>query len=196
MRSRSWNSALTLAVLLVAIRSQALHAGSKRPAARAPEATVAKWDADATNESVQGARDVAVDRAKERVVFFLNHQHPPLDWSGRDDYVDKHIRDGSWVKNQLEEDVEAQGHDYKKVSLLVGLTSTDYEAMVRLDREARAQKRQVVLAKGLGGLVLLLTILTGLFRLNGATKKNGSASVRVAVVGLLGMLIAGGWLLA
>jgi hypothetical protein len=184
MRPRSWTSALTVAVLLLACRSQALHAAKRPPAPKVPEPSIVDpWVTDGMSESVKDARDVAVDRAKERVLFFLSNQRPPLNWPGRDDYVDRHIREGAWVKAEEETPVETQDRQLQKVKLKVALTSSDYRAMVKLDREARAQQRQVVLVKGLAGVVVLLAVLAGFFRLNGTTKRASARSAQSSFSG-------------
>jgi hypothetical protein len=195
MRYGSWMKLATLGLLLVTLRGQALQAGPHKNRPPVVEDPFVTWDVDASYENTVDARDLALDQAKERILLFLSRQRPPLEWAGRTAYVDKQLREGNWVRGEQEVDVSSQEHQLKKMKLHIGLSAADYQAMVRLDREARAQDRQLLLVKGLGGSVLVLLILAGFFHVS-AAKGSASRGMRVATVGLIVAVAAGCWFLA
>jgi hypothetical protein len=69
----------------------------------------------------------------------------------------------------------------------------DRNEFLRKDRDHRVVQRQIYLGKILAGLVVFLTAVAGYFRLDEATKGYYSGWLRLAALGLVGIVGAGIW---
>jgi hypothetical protein len=82
----------------------------------------------------------------------------------------------------------------KRVIMTVELRPNNVRDLDRLARQGVMQERQSVLVRVLIGLVVLLTLVTGYFRLEEATRGFYTGLLRVAVVGILTLTMFGLWM--
>jgi hypothetical protein len=139
----------------------------------------------------------ALGRAVAEVNDYLVRQNPRLRWRATEDF----LRDSGLVMGrQVEGVVKIVDEPELQVRLAVEVGEPQYQQILRQDRKyqeeqrkLRAQQRkqqvlqrQLLLGKGLAGLIALLAAVAGYLRLDEMTKGYYTNWLRVAAVGFVG----------
>jgi hypothetical protein len=146
------------------------------------------WKVTGYGKTIQDAEQDALEKAHKEVVDYLSTLNPPVEWQPSVDYVNRNL-----VKQREEEGPEqrAIGPVYK-MTLTVDVGSRQ-EDILKQDRHHRMEMRQLLLAKVLGGLVVVLAVVALYFRLEEYTKGYYTTWLRLIGLGLIALTGAGVW---
>jgi hypothetical protein len=187
-------SLLAVVVLVASLRGRSFHPGPRPPHAF-EGAPVAADNGPKPMQPVVGygrkledAEQDALEKAHKEVLDYLASQNPPVQWQPSPEYVSRNL-----VKHREEEGPEQReiGPVYK-VTLTVDVGS-HLQDILKHDRHHRMEVRQLLLAKVLGGLVVLFAIAALYFRLEEYTKGYYTLWLRLAALGLAAVTGAGVW---
>ena len=79
------------------------------------------------------------------------------------------------------------------IILRIGISSKDWQSLLREDRQVRSESRMLLLTKFLVGIVALLGAVAGYLRLEEMTKGYYTAWLRLAAIGFVSAVGAGIW---
>ena len=188
MRRGSWTRLIVCTVILLGLRGQVSSADPKHPVTLPRPAMDERYlvvEAEGKFESEEGAREIALDAAREKLLDLLQRQHPALDWPGEAEYVNNHLREKQWFVQDLPgEDLSSTSQKLFKARVRVEVKMSDYQEMLRLDRRWRTENRQILLAKTLPGLVIILGGVAGYFRVRRAPRDGASSKGFMRLAGL------------
>jgi len=136
----------------------------------------------------------AVGKAQVIIVKHLRRLEPPVEWTPPGSF----IRDRLLGKPQHEEakDETVEGVHVECWSWPLAINSKTWQAIQEADRKERVERRMILLAKLLAGLVALLGVVAGYVRLDEYTKGYYTGWLRAGALGALAVVGAGLWLLA
>jgi hypothetical protein len=131
-------------------------------------------------ETVTDAEQDAYDKAYDKALAYLHETMPGLQWKPSRKYVQEH-----WVKDLRHEPskeitVLGKPQTTQQVSVHVEVTTKDRADIVKQDRHYRVEDRLFLLAKVLGGLVLLLSTIATYIRLDEYSKGFYTGWLRLA----------------
>jgi hypothetical protein len=159
------------------------------------------WEVKGWGRNREEAEEDALKRAHPLVVAHLRRQERPLTWTPSVRYIRDHLVSGPPTRHKDDDEhVGGIDADTECWSLAVELTPARYQAMIRqdrayqarqrtADREGRAERRIVLAAKVMAGLLIVLVALTGFLRLD---DRAGGAYTRRLGSGLRCLLSAPG----
>ncbi len=154
------------------------------------------WTVEGSWPNHDGAMKDALQHAQAKVIAYLRSQNPPVLWTPSIEYVQSRLIKKPWkeeIKNAVvAEKTEAMHY----IRLEVEISPKDHADMLRLAREERVHERMFFLGKILAGVVVLLLGVAGYLRLDEQTKGYYTGWLRLATVGLLGVALAGLFLIA
>jgi hypothetical protein len=187
-------SLLGVVVLVASLRGRSFHPAPPPPhafegaAAAADSPKAAPWKVVGYGRKIEDAEQDALEKAHKEVTDYLAGQNPPVEWRPSSEYVSRNL-----VKHREEEGPEQReiGPVYK-VTLTVDVGS-HLQDIMKHDRHHRMEVRQLLLAKVLGGLVVLFAIAALYFRLEEYTKGYYTLSLRLAALVLAALTGAGVW---
>jgi hypothetical protein len=163
---------------------------ANKTAANTSSPVLESWEVTGYDDKKEVAEQLALEEARGQVVAFLASQSHPLEWKPDLDYVRHNL-----VTGNKQEPTGDPLFGKEKVTLTVAVTQKTFEDMQREDKKLRIEKRQVLLARILAGLLAGLIAVTFYFRLDDATKGYYTTLLRVASVALVATVGAGVWLL-
>jgi hypothetical protein len=140
------------------------------------------------------ARQNALEQAAEDVETWLGKRG--IKWTAGTEVLRDYVRRSNMVTSNgppTDEELKDAGK-VKRVIMTVELRPNNVRDLDRLARQGVMQERQSVLVRVLIGLVVLLTLVTGYFRLEEATRGFYTGLLRVAVVGILTLTAFGLWI--
>lgn len=200
MRRGIWTRLLLLAFLQFGLREQLSWAGPKAPGGpKAVPVVMTKLlppiEAEGKHINAEGARENALDDARDKILAILEHQSPSLRWPGMEEYVNEHIRNKSWQVEDLPS-LEVISNSPQKLVIArvrVEMKLTDYQEMLALDRQYRAEHRQIWLARLLPGLVIILAGVAGFCRVRRVPRDSSAVkgSAKLISVAVLAALAVG-----
>jgi hypothetical protein len=204
MCSKWWLILLAVVILGVNVRNSTTEASGR---ARAPKKqTPAKARTVDPDENVvdgfgttaTAAKERALVHAQERVERLLQDRYRETNWKPPEELLATDFLTQCRVVQPLGEPKLAPGLGDEKAMVArykVELTRDYLQAVQRVAREQRVQERHLILARVLGGLVVLLLVAAGYLRLEDMTRGYATTMLRVAAFSLVA--IAGGalWLI-
>lgn len=129
----------------------------------------------------------AVDKAHDKILIALSRQMPNLQWLPSQKYVGTNlVKDPQYLPS---EDRPGLG-TVRKVRLRVEVTAEEKSKILQMDRRYRVEQRMLLVAKGLGVLVLLLAAVAAYIRLDEFSK--GYYTLWLRLAGLLAAVVAVG----
>jgi hypothetical protein len=189
-----------LSLLLVGLSAPAALAGREDRPTRKPElvkesqSTSLKIEGD-WQSSREAAWEDALVKAQEQVYFHLRQRYPSMTWTPDLKYIDRRLVKDRKEEEEQREVIPGERGTARRLVLQVKVTPDDYRDMVNQDRQEKVKARMLLLGKLLLGIVLILGLVAGYFRLDEATKGYHTGLLRLAAVTLLGVAGAVLWIL-
>ncbi len=200
---------VTLTAISLTVRTGATQwcqAGKPRPRpapVQVEEGKSASWDVKGYGRSREEAEQDALEKARSKVTAYLRRQEPPLFWSPTAAYVRDHLADTARMEKLDDVDIGEPPAPVVKVQcwrLPVIVTPARYLQMVRenrddlarqqkVERDARAVERMLLLGKVMGGILALLVGVGGYIRLDDWTKGVYTSCLGVGLGGVVGVVI-------
>jgi hypothetical protein len=187
-------SLLAVVVLVASLNGHSPHPGARPPQAveQAPAAENAPktlpWKVTGYGRKIEEAEQDALEKAHKEVLDYLAGLNPPVEWRPSLDYVNRNL-----VRQREEEGPEQREiGPVSKMTLTVDVGS-HLQDILKHDRHHRMEVRQLLMAKVLGGLVVLLAVVALYFRLEEYTKGYYTTWLRLTALGLLALTGAGVW---
>ncbi len=170
--------------------------------AAAPRGQNPTWEVKRYGETAEDARDLAFTAACDEVASYFRRCVPALgDWApAQQTLLDKNVIsliDAPQLK-QIEkpQPERPEGREAFEARVKVEITPKSLEELSREARHDRMGERQAQLARLLAGAVALLLVVTGYLRLEDATRGYYTTLLRLAALGVVGLIGAGLWFLA
>jgi hypothetical protein len=204
MCSKWWLILLAVVILGVNVRNSTTEAsGRARTPKKQPPAKPRTVDPDENivdgfGTTATAAKERAMVHAQERVERMLQERYRETSWKPPEELLATDFLTQHRVVQPLGEPKPAPGLGDEKALVArykVELTRDYLQAVQRVAREQRVQERHLILARVLGGLVVLLLVVAGYLRLEDMTRGYATTMLRVAAFSLVA--IAGGalWLI-
>lgn len=140
-------------------------------------------------ETHADAEEVAFEHAQQELAAYLRDQYPPIEWEPPANYVKQVVKVNEEVPTN---DYEAEKGMTHKVRVVLEITPEERVRIDQWDREYRQEQRAEVLqdrmgllARIVGGLVVLLATIAGYIRLDDLTKGYYSGWLRLAAAGII-----------
>jgi hypothetical protein len=188
-------SVLAVVLLVASLRGRSFHPGPRPPHAFEGGPAVAEntpkaqpWRVTGYGKDRADAEADAWEKAQQQVADYLAGLNPPVEWRPSPEYVKELAKQPPEVEGPEE---RAVGKVYK-VTLTVDVGS-HLQDILKHDRHHRMEVRQLLLAKVLGGLVVLLAVVALYFRLEEYTKGYYTTWLRLTALGLLAVTGVGVW---
>jgi hypothetical protein len=171
----------------------------QRPAQPAPQRPAEKSDdmVDGFGPNAIAARDRALEHAQERVEELLLKRFAETGWKPAPEQLTADYLLHYGVVQPQGEPTRAKGLNDERAMVArykVQLTPEYLHEVQRIAREQRVQERHLVLARVLGGLVVLLLVVAGYLRLEDMTRGYATQMLRLVAVGLVALAAAVLWL--
>jgi len=154
------------------------------------------WIVEGSWPNHDGAMKDALNQAHAKVIAYLRSQNPPVFWTPSIDYIQARLIKKPWKEQIKNETVAEKMEAMHYIRLEVEISPKDHADMLRLAREERVHERMFWLGKILAGVVVLLLGVAGYLRLDEQTKGYYTGWLRLATVGLMGVALAGLFLIA
>jgi hypothetical protein len=196
MRAARMASLLALCLLIAGVQTK-LHAQSNsrviRIARSANSREVKSWDdIKGVGDTREDAENNAYQEARSRVInYFSNELNMPLEWTPTIEDIRRLVKTPPTDEQPV--NLGADLGKASRVKLQMSMSVDDRNEFLKKDRDHRVVQRQIYLGKILAGLVVFLTAVAGYFRLDEATKGYYSGWLRLAALGLVGIVGAGIW---
>jgi hypothetical protein len=190
-------SLLALGLLIAGVQTK-LHAQSNsrgtrntRPVSNIRE--VKAWDdITAVGETKQDAENNAYLEARSRVInYFSDELNIHLDWVPSIEDIKRLVKTPPVEEQPVNLGVGSE--TARRVKLQLSMSVEERNEFLRKDRDHRVVQREIFLGKILAGLVAFLAAVAGYFRLDEATKGYYTGWLRLAALGLVGIVGAGIW---
>ncbi len=156
--------ALALFLVAAALRAPAFAGGPKgKPAARrAPSVTVFTFEEKGFGVTKEDAKNDALEKLKADIRVWLEANRPDITCAPSDKMVRDMKPEIGDAKDSRLPQTDVEGFE---VPLKADLTTADLSELESRTRQQLATQRQGLLARGLGGAVVLLLVATGYLRL-------------------------------
>jgi hypothetical protein len=141
----------------------------------------------------EDAEKLAVRKAREELITFLQQQEPPVGWQPTTADVERFIPDTS----KKPREIDGKSRDLglrSEMTLTVQLTAAEYTGILQTEQKHITEARHWLLAKIVAGLVALLGTIAVYFRLDEWTKGYYTTWLRMAA-GMFLSAVLGGLLL-
>jgi hypothetical protein len=201
MRSKWWDTLLVILLLAGCIPLAFSRAAG--PAPKKPRPAVSRT-ADPEENIVDGigktaadARVQALKHVQDRVEKLLIERCGSSGWTPPPELLSIELLTRHGVVQALgEPKPDPRLNDMKAIvaRYRVELTKEYLREVQSVVREQRVQDRHLILARVLGGLVVLLLVVTGYLRLEDMTRGYATALLRVAAIGLVALASGALWL--
>jgi hypothetical protein len=135
----------------------------------------------------EDARTMALERAHQKVLLYLQQHHPRVEWIPDQDYIHQHL-----VKerpNKPPTDLDGLKVEHRELD--VAITPDDWRDILQHDSQYRMDQRLLWVGAGLAGLVVLFGAIAGYIRLDEWSKGYYTWWLRFGALGFLGVAGAG-----
>jgi hypothetical protein len=203
MRSKWWLILPVFVVLAGNIQVSFTEAAGKgRGQKKAPPPMPRAVDPDENvvegfGETATAARNRALVHAEERVEKLLRERYREVNWMPPQQLLETDFLTRFGVLEAQGEPKAAPGLGDEKAMVArykVQLTPSYLQEVQRVAREQRVQDRHKLLARVLGGLVVLLLVVAGYLRLEDMTRGYATTILRVAAFSLVALACGALWL--
>jgi hypothetical protein len=133
------------------------------------------------------ARQLALAKARLKLIAYLHKREPALRWLPSDDDLDH----WSMIRTDVPRLVEGK----YEVTARATVTEEDFQKILARDRQERLGERHLLAAKLLVALVLLLAVGAGYFRLEEMTRGYYTGTLRVLALAGIALVGVGLWLI-
>jgi hypothetical protein len=178
---------------LVALWAVAAAACAQAPAAPVPAGGRGEpWSEEvvAYGKTREDAEIVAWDEARDRVAAYLRRREPALTWEPTVEYLKRH--DLTKPPRVVKSSDETSGFYEARMTLQV--SDNDFAEVIDRDRQERSLARRLLWGKLLAGVVAVLALLAGYFRLEEWTRGYYTSTLRFLLAAGLGLVGAGVYL--
>jgi len=149
------------------------------------------WPVEGWGVTREDAEQSALRKAQRKLLTEFNGPGYRLEWVPSLDYIKKHM-----VKEAADQPAQDYGPEVgvlQGIILRIGISSKDWQSLLREDRQVRSESRMLLLTKFLVGIVALLGAVAGYLRLEEMTKGYYTAWLRLAAIGFVSAVGAGIW---
>jgi hypothetical protein len=188
-------SLLAVVVLVASLNGRSPHPAPPPPPQAVGQGPVAAdllkplpWRVVGYGRKIEDAEQDALEKAHKEVLDYLAGLRPPVEWQPSPEYVNRNL-----IKQREEEGPEQReiGPVYK-MTLTVDVGS-HLPDILKHDQHHRMEVRQLLMAKVVGALVVLLAVVALYFRLEEYTKGYYTLWLRLTALGLMALTGAGVW---